>query len=117
VNPLNQFTLFGAGAGTSYYDIAGTSSSTVLGFHSTQYGSPNTGWEEDEITNIGMDAVLIKNKIELTVEWYKKKINGLLFQDNAAATSGAFPSLQGNGAQAPAVNIGDVQNDGVDMSI
>jgi TonB-linked SusC/RagA family outer membrane protein len=117
VNPTNQFTLYQAGAGTSYYDIAGTGNSTVLGFHAAQYGSPNTGWEEDVITNIGMDAVLIKNKIEFTIEWYQKQINGLLFQDNAGATSGAFPSTEGNGAQAPAVNIGDVQNNGIDMSL
>jgi TonB-dependent starch-binding outer membrane protein SusC len=116
VSPTNQFTLYSAGAGTSYYDIAGTSNSTVLGFRASQYGSPNTGWEEDVITNVGMDAVLIKNKIEFTIEWYKKKINGLLFQDNAAATSGAFQSSE-PGAQAPAVNIGDVQNNGIDMSL
>jgi TonB-dependent starch-binding outer membrane protein SusC len=116
VNPTNQFTLYSAGAGTSYYDIGGTSNSTVLGFRAAQYGSPNTGWEEDVITNIGLDAVLIKNKIEFTIEWYKKKINGLLFQDNAAATSGAFNSSE-PGAQAPAVNIGDVQNNGFDMSL
>jgi hypothetical protein len=39
-----------------------------------------------------------------------------LFQDNAAATSGAFPNTE-PGAQAPGVNIGDVQNNGVDMSL
>ncbi|HCL84138.1 MAG TPA: SusC/RagA family TonB-linked outer membrane protein, partial [Chitinophagaceae bacterium] len=115
--PSNQFTLYGAGAGSSYYDIAGTSNSTVLGFHATQYGSPNTGWEGDVITNVGMDAVLLKNKIEFTIEYYQKKINGLLFQDNAAATSGAYPSSEPGGAQAPFVNIGDVQNNGVDMSL
>jgi TonB-dependent starch-binding outer membrane protein SusC len=115
--PKNQYTLYGASAGQSYYDIAGTSNSTVLGFQAAQYGSPATGWEEDVITNIGMDAVLMKNKLEFTIEWYQKKINGLLFQDNAAATSGAFSSSEPAGAQLPAVNIGDVQNNGVDMSL
>jgi hypothetical protein len=118
VNPLNQFTLYGASAGQSYYDINGQSgSSNALGFQASHYGSPATGWEQDVITNIGMDAVLIKNKIEFTIEWYQKKINGLLFQDNAAATSGAFASGEPSGAQLPSVNIGDVQNNGVDMSL
>jgi TonB-linked SusC/RagA family outer membrane protein len=117
VNPLNQFNLYGASAGQSYYDINGTSSSTVLGFQASQYGSPATGWEQDVITNFGMDAVLIKNKIEFTIEYYQKKINGLLFQDNAAATAGAFASGEPAGAQLPAVNIGDVQNNGIDMSL
>jgi len=112
----NQYTLYRAGAGTSYYDIGGTSNSTVLGFASSQYGSLVTGWEQDVITNIGMDAVLLKNKLEFTIEWYQKQVNGLLFQDNGAATSGAFPSSTG-GAQLPVVNIGNVENRGVDMSL
>ncbi len=116
INATNQFTLYGASAGQSYYDINGTSNSTVLGFQSQQYGSPTTGWERDNITNIGLDAVLIKNKIEFTIEWYQKKISGLLFQDNAAATSGAFANGS-SAAVAPFVNIGDVQNNGVDMSL
>jgi TonB-dependent starch-binding outer membrane protein SusC len=115
---LNQFTLFGASAGNSYYDIGGTSNSTVLGFYPTQFGSPKTGWENDDITDVGLDAVLIKNKIEFSLDWYEKKISGLLFQDNAAATSGAFPSSAGtNATQLPFVNIGDVQNNGIDMSL
>ena len=89
----------------------------MLGFQASQYGSPATGWEQDVITNFGLDAVLIKNKIEFTIEYYQKKINGLLFQDNAAATSGAFASGEPSGAQLPSVNIGDVQNNGVDMSL
>ena len=116
IPPTNQFTLYGAGAGTSYYDIGGTSNSTVLGFYAQQYGSPKTGWEKDAIEDIGLDAVLIKNKIEFSLDYYQKKISGLLFQDNAAATSGAFPSSTG-GAQLPFVNIGDVKNNGVDMSL
>jgi TonB-linked SusC/RagA family outer membrane protein len=116
VPSTNQFTLYGAGAANSYYDIAGTSNSTVLGFRAQQYGSPATGWEGDAITNIGLDAVLIKNKIEFTIEWYKKQISGLLFQDNAGATSGAFANGSG-GALAPVVNIGNVQNNGFDMSL
>jgi TonB-dependent starch-binding outer membrane protein SusC len=113
----NQFTLFGAGAGNSYYDIGGTSNTTQLGFYATQYGSPKTGWEGDNITDVGIDAVLLKNKLEFSVDYYEKKINGLLFQDNAAATSGAFPqSAGGSSTQLPFVNIGDVQNNGVDIS-
>jgi hypothetical protein len=69
------------------------------------------------ITNIGLDAVFLKNKFEFTIEYYQKKINGLLFQDNAGATAGAFSNSEPAGAQLPSVNIGDVQNNGFDMSL
>ncbi len=113
--PRNQFTLYQAGPANSYYDIGGTSNSTVLGFYNAQAGNVSAGWEEDQITNVGLDAVVVKNKLDFSIEYYQKKVKGLLFQGNAAATSGVFPSSTGGG-QIPFVNIGDVQNNGVDFS-
>jgi len=108
VPPYNSYTFFGSGAGNSYYDLNGTNNSAFLGFYATQLGSPNTGWEEDKITNVGLDAVLFKNALDFTVEYYKKKISGLLFPDQAGSTVG--------GGALPLVNIGDIQNSGVDIN-
>lgn len=109
VDPSNAFSQFGGSPGTSYYDINGTSTGSVQGFRATRIGNPKTGWEEDILSNIGIDAQLFHNKIDLTVEYYQKKINGLLFVDQAPATVG--------GAALPNVNIGDIQNKGVDASV
>jgi len=57
---------------------------------------------------VGLDAVLLKNKLDFTVEWYKKSINGLLFTDQVPAMVG--------GATRPVVNIGDIENKGWDFS-
>lgn len=109
VDPSNAFSQFGGRPGNSYYDINGTSTSSVQGFYATRIGNPKTGWEEDILTNFGIDAQLFNNKIDLSVEYYQKKINGLLFPDQAPATVG--------GAALPNVNIGDIQNKGVDASV
>lgn len=108
IPPGNSYSQYSATPGNSYYDINGTSSSTVQGFYLSQIGSEVTGWEEDQITNGGIDAVILNNRLDLSIEYYKKKISGLLFQDQAAATIG--------GAATPNVNIGDVQNHGIDFS-
>jgi len=108
VNPGNSYSQYAASPGNSYYDINGTSNSTVQGFYNSQIGSLVTGWEEDKISNFGVDAVVMNNKLDLSIEYYVKKINGLLFQDQAAATIG--------GAAPPSVNIGDVKNSGIDFS-
>ncbi len=108
VNPANAFDLFGAGFGTSYYDIAGTSTSTVQGFYATRYGNPATSWEEDKLTNIGLDATVFKNKFDFSIEWYKKSISGLLFGAQAGATVG--------GGSLPVINIGNVENKGIDLA-
>jgi len=107
VSPANAYTLFRSGFGTSYYDLGGTGT-TLPGYYQYANGNPNTGWEEDAITNVGLDATMLNNKLDLSVEWYKKSINGLLFPQPLPATAG--------GATSPIINIGDIQNTGFDFS-
>lgn len=106
---LNSYELYNSGAGNSYYAIDGSTGSTSLGFYHSQLANPGTKWESDKVTNIGIDAVLFRNSLDLTVEWFKKSVSGLLFQDQAGDVVG--------GATRPNVNIGDLQNTGIDASI
>jgi len=107
VNAANAFTLFNSGFGKSYYGISG--SGTTQGFFQSRNGNPDTGWEEDVITNIGLDATVLNNKLDFSLEWYKKSINGLLFPLLLPATAG--------GAEPPTINVGDIQNKGLDFSV
>ena len=109
VAPENAFSLYGGGYGTAYYDIAGTSNTVQQGFIQTRIGNPNAGWEENIVSNLGFDASLFNNKLDVSIEYYKKSINGLLFTQPLPATVG--------GATAPVVNIGDIQNKGVDAAL
>jgi hypothetical protein len=107
VSSTNQFSLYGSGLATTYYDITGASTSTVLGFSRSRIGNPYTGWEENVVINAGFDATVLNNKLDLSVEWYKKSINGLLFTE-------PLPAVIIGGASAPTINIGDIQNTGID---
>ena len=108
VNPTNAFNQYGGNPGNAYYDINGTSNSSVQGFIQSRIGNPRTKWEEDKLTNFGIDATLFNSKIDFSIEYYKKAIEGLLFTDQSPATVG--------GAALPAVNIGNIENDGWDFS-
>ncbi|HEX5149967.1 MAG TPA: TonB-dependent receptor [Parafilimonas sp.] len=108
VSPTNPFTLFSSDFGLSYYDISGNGTISQ-GFYQSNIGNANTGWEQDVVTNIGLDFTLLKHRIDGSVEWYKKSINGLLFPQPLPATIG--------GADPPVVNIGDVQNTGWDIAL
>ena len=37
----------------------------VAGLYVSQYGNPNTTWEQDIITDVGFDASIIKNKFDI----------------------------------------------------
>lgn len=109
VSPINAFSLFGSGMTTTYYDITGSSNSIVQGFATNRIGNPQTGWEENIVSNYGFDMTILDNSLELSVEYYKKKVKGLLFTE-------PLPAVVIGGASAPAVNIGDIQNSGIDAS-
>ena len=109
INPTNAYTLYGQQINQSYYDINGISSSPVAGLYTSQYGNPNTTWEQDIITDVGFDASIIKNKIDISFDWYKKLISGLLFVPSVPGTNG--------GALDPFLNSGNVQNTGIDVSL
>ena len=84
-----------------------------LGYYSTAatvYSIPNTDllWEKTETTNIGFDAVLLKN-LSATVEYYDKITKGLLQEV-------ALPNSVGVVNQ-PKANVGDIRNNGVELSL
>lgn len=104
----NAYTSYASGPGTSYYGIGGGASSTQQGFYQNQIGNQEVTWETDKITNIGLDGTLFDNHWDFTLEWYKKSISGLLFQKPLTDFVG--------GAAFPVVNVGDLQNTGLDLS-
>ena len=75
INPTNAYTLYNASAANSYYDINGINSGSLLGIYPSQIGSPNTSWEQDILSNIGIDASFSK-KWDVSFELYKKDISG-----------------------------------------
>ncbi len=109
INPTNAYSLYGQSAAQSYYDITGANTSSTLGIYASQIGNRATTWEEDIITNIGFDASLFSNKLDFSIEWYKKAISGLLFR--------RLPDPVIQGPSQPFVNAGNIQNTGIDASL
>lgn len=103
----NAFNLYGSTPGNSY-DLGGTSTSTVSGFYATQYANAVWEWESDQIINFGIDGSFFKNKFDMSLEWYRKDVDGLLFQDQAGATAGA--------GSLPFVNIARSKTTGIDFN-
>ena len=113
VNSTNPFNLYGSRAGRSFYDINGSSTVPTSGFYRSNIGNPATTWEGDIISNIGLDATLLNNKIDFTIDWYKKKVSGLLF----GASGTQYDRIFVGDASLPLVNIGDMQNTGIDFNL
>jgi TonB-linked SusC/RagA family outer membrane protein len=70
------------------------------------YPNPNLRWEESEQTNAGIDAYLFNGALTFSLDWYKKKTNGMLM-------TMALPQYIGD--SRPIGNVGDMQNTGIEF--
>jgi len=110
VDPNNQFSLFGTSLGQSSYDISGTNSSADQGFYRTRIGNPLARWEKAITTNIGFDALFFGGKLDVIVDLWKKETEDLLFRVPVTVQTGFR-------AAAPFVNVGKMENKGIDLKI
>ncbi len=109
VDPSNSFTTFGGNQETSYYGISGGNQTTDEGFQQTRIGNPNAKWEKNINSNIGLDANLFNNSVQLSLDYYKKDVKDLLFNPDQPATVGT--------ATVPFVNVAEMSNSGLDMDV
>jgi len=107
IGGANPYNTYASSFGASDYGIGGGLNTLTSGYYQYSIGNQNTTWETDKVLNLGLDASLF-NHLDFSLEYYKKSVSGLLFQAELPSTVG--------GANAPYVNVGDVQNTGIDFS-
>lgn len=109
IDANNQFSTFGSGPGSSAYDIKGSGSSNILGFDANRLGNPASKWETTTSTNIGVDATILDNKLEIALDWWTRRTTDLLYPQELPGTAGDLAP--------PNINIGDMQNVGIDLQL
>jgi hypothetical protein len=105
----NASTLFTPDPNNNMYDITGSGTSLAAGFDLTQFGNANGRWETNTSTNIGLDASLLNNKLDVAFDWYTRTTSDML-------TQVPIPRSSGTGS-VDFVNIGEVNNTGIDLNI
>src|SRR5262249_6736901 len=100
---------FGGDVGDTYYDITGSNSTVAQGFRLTSLGNPDLKWEENRSTNVGADLAFLDGRVNVIIDLYNRATNNLLFNPALPGTAGV--------ASAPIVNIGKMQNKGIDLSV
>lgn len=82
--------------------------------YSGTYGNPSLGWEKSKNINLGLDLSFLNSRINLAIEWYNTKTNGLLFKRTMPITSG----VTGWGSPLTSwENIASTSNKGVEINI
>jgi TonB-linked SusC/RagA family outer membrane protein len=87
-----------------------------LGFRVANHANPDLTWETAEQIDLGLDAGFLGERIQLTVDLYKKNVKDLLLRAPLPAYLGSL----GNGAiiiQSPYVNGGEIENKGLEIAL
>jgi TonB-dependent starch-binding outer membrane protein SusC len=110
VDPNNQYSLFGTNVTQAGYDINGSNSSIAEGFYRTRIGNPDAKWETSVTKNIGFDGTFLGGKLDVILDLWQKDTKDLIVRV-------PITGLNGPSATAPDVNIGEMENKGIDLQI
>ncbi|MGN0310538.1 MAG: SusC/RagA family TonB-linked outer membrane protein, partial [Bacteroides sp.] len=94
--------------GNNYVFGAGANQTILLGSKPSGTPNPDLKWEESEQTDLGVDFGFFDNALTLTIDYYKKKTNGML-------KTMAIPSYLGE--SLPWGNVGSMENSGVEIEL
>lgn len=89
---------------TNYYD----GSSSVIGVNSTNLSNPDLVWEKTQATNIGLDIGLLKNRINVSADYYSSNTSDLLMNRRLPVITGLTDMT---------VNLGGLANHGFEMTL
>ncbi|WP_375586863.1 SusC/RagA family TonB-linked outer membrane protein [Flagellimonas aurea] len=104
-----QYSIYQTAVENSNYDLSGGGNGGIsIGVSPNQVGNPDLKWEQSYQTNIGLDANLFDNRINLVVDVYEKTTSDLLLQT-------IQPSVLGEAGSTLFFNAGDMVNRGLDI--
>ncbi len=84
------------------------------GYRMSNNANPDLKWETSVQYNAGLDFAVLNDRINLTVDLYYKTTKDLLLQPSVSPVIGGSAYLD---IQTPTMNIGKVDNRGIDLSL
>ncbi len=109
IDANNPYSQYSSGIVFSSYDINGNSTNPVAGFAQASVGNLKSKWEATTTSNFGVDASIMNGKMDITLDIWNRKTTDLLYRLPLPSTAGTIT--------APFVNIGDMENKGIDLGI
>jgi TonB-linked SusC/RagA family outer membrane protein len=103
---LNQYN---TNTYVSSYDLGGLNNAALTGVGLYQIGNPYIHWETNQTTNIGLDAALFDNHLNISFSWFNRKTKDLLGVPPVTGLAGD--------ALAPFENIMKFSNKGIELEL
>ena len=91
----------------SLYSLSYANGNNIGGFIST-LENKEISWEKNANLNVGIEASLFDNRLNVNVEYYNKKTKDMLLE---------YPMALSTGFSGYDANVGDMRNSGVEMEL
>jgi len=91
------------------YNFGNTNTALTNGSYPSTIGVPKTKWETSRQTNIGVDAAMLNNKLNVSIDVYNKTTKDWLVAAPLLATVGVSTN--------PYINGGNVTNKGIELQL
>mgnify|MGYP000009535141 FL=1 len=78
------------------------------GYFPTRAADPSLKWERTNQVNVGLDIGFLKNRLNLTLDYYYKRTNDLLYYKALPGSSGFVSMLR---------NMGSIDNQGIEIML
>jgi TonB-linked SusC/RagA family outer membrane protein len=90
-----------------------TNADLLIGLAEGALANPDIKWEEQKTANIGLDARIFDNKMNITLDAFTRKTENLLLSPQVSGILGAAAP----GSSTPTVNAGTVENKGIEFLV
>lgn len=81
----------------------------VPSFGPVSNDNPNLAWETKDEYNVGLDFVILNNKLDGTIDYYTRVTSGMILPINVPVPPNLFPTTQ--------LNIGEMSNSGLEVML
>lgn len=107
IDPFQYLATIAFDAKNGYY-FGDNKNNLLTGAYADILPNSDITWETSEQLNIGVDSRFAMDRLEVTLDWYKKTTKDWLVQ---------APVLASYGTAAPFINGGDIENKGFELGL
>ncbi|MCS3799689.1 SusC/RagA family TonB-linked outer membrane protein [Niastella sp. OAS944] len=101
--------MYSAAIASNINYVTGEDQQKWFGAIQTAFASPDIKWENTETYNVGIDAGLFNNSLNITADYFIKKTTDVLLEVPVPGSAGS--------ATSPTVNAGTLQNKGLELGL
>lgn len=104
-SPIGNYSTAVSMKNNYYYNFGGT---TLPGATYTNIINPDLRWEETKQSNVGLDLIMLKNRLFVNLDYYKKTTDDMLLN---------IPVPSSMGMSSTTFNAGSVENIGFEVAV